>query len=555
VPETVPTVQHHKRAGWGYKDSSPLSERQEDVWAERLERGDEVVRGPVPPVSTTMLCVIVLTAQFFILYTVLFVLQTLNRLELIDRKREERCWASVVESVFFVPMLCILFLATRLRAVQLARGQPDRYGLPQWWVKAAMVLCTWSVLLTVIAQACIELFGELQEASARGRWGPAGRLAKICRNVVLTGIYVCFTAVCVGVCNMEGPLAVWGHHAAPLVSPAVACTVFLTVTYFAVYLALACVRLANELGLLGERLRFCQALEYLKSATTAVVFAPMLCALFIAARLRALQLDPVYGNPQPWVQLFFYLCSACVVFQTILAVAGTFLGMHEQQPDLFDNPGHQRWAAGAKSVTRTIETARLVLMACLYLGVLAIILGIHIEEPPGGVPAPTFSLTLRCITLLAALYFGVYLAHAIVLMAQRSAPMVPGNRRSDAVATLEVFLGILAKEAVGFCPKFCILYIATLVRSQQLTDGRGAPQLWCQVVQCLASGCIVLLAVVRVDVVLPRAPRQMAATLTAVQYACLVLLYASAIAIVVSLFTLTPQNAVGYGALAAAAAA
>ena len=41
--------------------------------------------------------------------------------------------------------------------------------------------------------------------------------------------------------------------------------------------------------------------------------APMLCALFLAARMRALQMDPLHGHPQKWAQNCFYACSVALV--------------------------------------------------------------------------------------------------------------------------------------------------------------------------------------------------------------------------------------------------
>ena len=50
-------------------------------------------------------------------------------------------------------------------------------------------------------------------------------------------------------------------------------------------------------------------LETLKLAKYTVNMAPMLCVLFIGARMRALQIDPVHGSPQPWAQFCFFLCA------------------------------------------------------------------------------------------------------------------------------------------------------------------------------------------------------------------------------------------------------
>merc|ERR1719389_728793 len=56
-------------------------------------------------------------------------------------------------------------------------------------------------------------------------------------------------------------------------------------------------------------------------STNTVNFAPMLCILFIGARMRALQLDPKFGNPQPWAQNCFYLCTYSVLVQLLLVFA------------------------------------------------------------------------------------------------------------------------------------------------------------------------------------------------------------------------------------------
>merc|ERR1719321_817592 len=49
-------------------------------------------------------------------------------------------------TVNFAPMLSVLFVGVRMRALQLSHGEPDKHGLPQWWVKDAMLYCAWSVL-------------------------------------------------------------------------------------------------------------------------------------------------------------------------------------------------------------------------------------------------------------------------------------------------------------------------------------------------------------------------------------------------------------------------
>merc|ERR1719160_1720815 len=56
------------------------------------------------------------------------------------------------------------------------------------------------------------------------------------------------------------------------------------------------------------------------TATNAMNFAPMLSILFIGARMRALQMDPVNGNPQKWAQNCFYMCTYAVAAQVLMSI-------------------------------------------------------------------------------------------------------------------------------------------------------------------------------------------------------------------------------------------
>merc|ERR1719271_645719 len=133
----------------------------------------------------------------------------------------------------------------------------------------------------------------------------------------MLGMYGGFTTVCVGAFMMEAPKSVYPDGAPP-VSPAVACTMNLATQYFGVYLFIALMRTYHDFyprSAMSEKLEvtfdMCQ---------NTVAFAPMLSILFIGARMRALQIDPVNGNPQRWAQMCFYLCSYAVLVQVLLVL-------------------------------------------------------------------------------------------------------------------------------------------------------------------------------------------------------------------------------------------
>ena len=59
----------------------------------------------------------------------------------------------------------------------------------------------------------------------------------------------------------------------------------------------------------------------LLAATAAMDFAPMPSILFLAARMRALQMDLVNDSPQAWAKSCFYMCTYAVMLQSIFSNA------------------------------------------------------------------------------------------------------------------------------------------------------------------------------------------------------------------------------------------
>ena len=117
----------------------------------------------------------------------------------------------------------------------------------------------------------------------------------VVRYLTFLGLYIGFGAVCVGVFKYEPPAGVWDGPLPP-VSPAVACTMLLANTFFCIYLLLAISRTYSQYA--GGQLFTSNFEVVMLRAADTLAMAPMLCVLFLAARMRALQMDPVSGNPQ-----------------------------------------------------------------------------------------------------------------------------------------------------------------------------------------------------------------------------------------------------------------
>merc|ERR1719230_1930169 len=99
----------------------------------------------------------------------------------------------------------------------------------------------------------------------------------------MTCLYGGFAVVVVAIFLMKGPDEIW-HEKQPPVSPAVSCTVINASQFFFVYLLVAIAKTSVEIR--GPSLFLTKLQGLLTLAKYTVNFAPMLCVLFIAARMR-----------------------------------------------------------------------------------------------------------------------------------------------------------------------------------------------------------------------------------------------------------------------------
>jgi hypothetical protein len=275
----------------------------------------------MPDVAPTLQCVISLTFQYFVIYTCLAILRTANQFMGHSLTGYMKIMETAATTVTYAPMLSVLFLGVRMRAIQLSQGQTEKYQLPQPWVQQAMYTCTYAVLAQVILVLLMPIFtgewdvkcdedGNLDTSNMKGA-GMMGTIITVTRYAVMLCLYGGFLVICYGAFVMKGPKEIWGEKGAPPVSPAVACTMNLATQFFLVYLGVAVVKTTVELSGPSKLLTKLGGLFTLAKFT--VNFAPMLCILFIGARMRALQMDPKNGNPQKWAQNCFFMCTYSVM--------------------------------------------------------------------------------------------------------------------------------------------------------------------------------------------------------------------------------------------------
>lgn len=450
-------------------------------------------------VSTALWCVICLACQYFAVYSMLMVVRAVQGNNTAYGEQPSMlamALESAATTVNYAPMLCILYLAARMRAIQLTQGETEKYGLPQSWVRAAMMTCTCAVLAQLVVVFLVPLFtGSRPVTDADGnidytrvdnpKWA---WMFLFLRFATMLGLYGGYATVCVGIYLMEAPAGVYPEGTPP-VSPAVSCVINLTTQYFIVYLLLALFRTYNHwMGYAHTR-----ASDVMQLAAYTVNFAPMLCILFVGARMRALQIDPVRGNPQPWAQTCFYMCTYSVLVQTILVICVPFFLGGRCHKGTSEGDITFEFARN-KNLGLFLECIRWMAMICMYGGFSAVIVSVLIiQNEAHPERTPPVSPAMQCIIHLTIQFFAVNLCLWLVIsLRQWGVTDTASEEDMYFSATTYTPMEVLqtATTTVMFCPMLCILFLAARMRALQLTRNRGAPQGWAQDSMRFATWCV-----------------------------------------------------------------
>lgn len=559
-------IVHTKAKGGGYTDGSPLFGKQEEL----KETGDyptyaDASSDGVPPVSTTMKCIIDFATQYFLVYTALAIVRTYIEIAGTHSGPVAATLVAATSTVNFAPMLSVLFLGTRMRALQLSGGEPDKYGLPQQYVKDAMWCCAWSLkLMTLMVLLLPVVMGTTPEVGADGMPeikanspGIMGKVLVTLRWIFMIMLYGGFTTVCVGAFSMEAAPEVYPDGAPP-VSPAVGCTMNLAMQFFFVYLAIAVVQTWEQI--VGKSVESTKLGGVLQLATNTVNFAPMLSILFIGARMRALQIDPVNGNPQKWAQMCFRLCAYSVLCQLVLVLAvpyvlgGTCVRGVSEGDITFEVPN--------PTAFWIMSIIRYCLMLALYGGFTAVIVSVFLISAEDPADTPPVSPAMICVMNLTVQYFFVYLM-LWVLITVKQLSLGWNTLRYDSFFTSAIQTMEAAKNTVMFAPMLAVLFIGLRMRALQISDQQGQPQKYAQQGMYLSTyavmiqvGMVFLMPLFlggppKVDddgnvVSKPSSPI-LGYIIIAVRYLALLCLYGGVVAIIHGLFTITPESAMRRG--------
>merc|ERR1719353_484767 len=184
-------------------------------------------KGPqyTPPISVTMQCVINLTVQFFTVFLLIWVCITVKEFTGFEMHFLTNAMENAKGTIAFCPMLAILFVGTRMRALQLT----NQKGAPQGWAQDGMYMATWSILLQFTMVLLIPLYTLVMEGKATHpeldedgnvKWKPEGKFALIAVQIIrwlgFLLLYIGTITVMVGAYTMT-PETANGRGSVPLV--------------------------------------------------------------------------------------------------------------------------------------------------------------------------------------------------------------------------------------------------------------------------------------------------------------------------------------------------
>merc|ERR1719261_835277 len=510
-------------------------------------------------VSTTMKCVINLTLQYMIIYSALAVSRTFA--DAFGWEFKTVPVANILNqctnTINYCPMCACMFLAIRMRVIWLSQGAEWD---PQPWVCVCMQYVTWSILATTLVVAVIPLFtgelmavddktGDLDDGTPKGEVFKMQAVAigfTIFRYILLVSMYGGMIGVISGTFTYMPANGQWRPMA-----PAVGATVTLTIMFFMVYVGVAVLRTFAQLS--GMRHPKIEAV--LLASTATMNFAPMLSVLFLSARMRALQMDPVNGSPQPWAQACFYMCAYAVMFQTIFSVAVPLvLGGTVKKGS---TEGDMVYEVSNKPIGMCLTACRYIIMLSIYIGFTAVVVSIFtLEHPDGAQYTPPISPTVQCVLNNCFQFFGCYFMVWLCISIRE----FTGMAWPLLTDTLQSCLG-----TIMFCPILAILFVGTRMRALQMTNNKGAPQGWAQDGMYLATWSIfvqffmvVIAGVATGEKVKTDADGNATWHPTniylwygvqVVRWFAVLALWGGAITVIISVFTITPETANGRGAI------
>merc|ERR1719261_1581375 len=313
----------------------------------------------LPPVSPAVECTMILTSMYFIVYAGIQAGKTLQSFSGIDSSKLTGALQGAICTMFFAPMMAVLFIGARMRALQM---DPIN-GSPQRWAQNCFYACTYAVMLQCILAIAVPLI--LGGSIKKGDKGQGdveytvnnkmlGTCLLVFRWFVMISVYVGIAAVIWSVFVIKHPK---GAQYTPPISVTMQCVVNLTSQFFTVYILIWICVTVKELT--GWEWHFLS--NAMENAKGTIAFCPMLAILFVATRMRALQLTNQKGAPRGWAQDGMYMATWSILIQFLMVllipVCTLVMEGKAHHPEL-DEDGNVKWKPEGKIALVVVEIIR-----------------------------------------------------------------------------------------------------------------------------------------------------------------------------------------------------
>jgi len=280
-------------------------------------------------------------------------------------------------------------------------------------------------------------------------------------------------------------------------------------------------------------------------AQDAVNIAPMLCILFIAVQMRALQVDPPSGKPQPWAQGCMVACVAVIVFKVMCAVVLPLLDPTGEGD--VTTQGEREFRFQSNLLRIISDVAKNVSMLLVLAMAIAIMVAAAQLQSPNMVPP--VSTAMRCGVILSSMYF---LEHTLLFIIRTIQSHRPGTRLDWIVGVLES-----GHKVVMFAPVLCSLFLSARLRALQLTltvDGdippTAGPQEWVQACMSFITYSIlvsvamayIVASMLGTSTKVITSDTSLAKAGMMIKYVSFILMYVCTFVIVIGIFIMTPDS-------------
>lgn len=329
----------------------------------------------VPPPAPAVKCTMILAVVFFLTQLIIAGCRTYTEFMKVEFDKTINVMNAAASTVEFAPMLAILFLAARMRALQ-------HDGQPQAWAQNCMYAATAAMCMTTVLAIVVPLVlgGSYEPNSPSGEKKfivpnqLLGQVLILIRFFCMLGFYGGVVGVIYSIFAFEAPA---GPDATLPVSPTVQCVVNLTCQFFFVYLVLIVCMTISEVSGGKYRLESYRFYAAVDSCKATLGFAPMLAILFVTTRMYALLITDKKGAPQAWVQDGMYMATWSLLISFLCCLLTGFV-MDEVDTD---EDGNVTNKFSNKYVAIGMTIVRYFTMLLLYGGIVTVVVGLFVMTP------------------------------------------------------------------------------------------------------------------------------------------------------------------------------